>query len=80
MNSRLDSSRSYTRSPARGRFFARLIALAYLPAAVVPVGLTNAGLPVGMQIIAPHLEDRTATDVARQIERTIGGYQPPPLG
>jgi amidase len=51
---------------------------AYLPAAVGPVGLTAAGLPVGMQVIAPHLEDRTAIDVARHIERAVGGYQAPP--
>src|SRR5438552_13985391 len=43
MNSRLDSSRSYTRSPARGRFFARLIALASLAAAVaLPAATSNA--------------------------------------
>ena len=51
----------------------------YLPAAVVPVGSTRDGLPVGLQIIAPFLEDRTAIDVARHIERLLGGYQQPPL-
>lgn len=51
----------------------------YLPAAVAPVGRTAAGLPVGMQIIAPYLEDRTAIDVARHLERLLGGYLVPPL-
>ncbi len=37
----------------------------YLPAVAVPVGLTRAGLPVGIQVTAPLLEDRTAIDVAR---------------
>src|SRR5262245_7214268 len=51
----------------------------HLPAAVVPVGTTRDALPVGLQIIAPFLEDRTAIDVARHIEPLLGGYQPPPL-
>ena len=52
---------------------------AYLPAAVVPVGRTSDGLPVGMQVVAPYLEDRTAIDVARQIERLLGGYAEPTI-
>jgi amidase len=52
----------------------------YLPAAVAPVGLTDDGLPVGVQIIAPYLEDRTAIDLARQLERICGGFRPPTLG
>jgi amidase len=51
----------------------------YLPAAVAPVGLSTHGLPVGVQIIAPYLEDRTAIDVARHIEHTVGGFRPAPL-
>lgn len=57
-----------------------LAAGSYLPAVSVPVGLTRGGLPVGMQVIAPYLEDRTAIDVARQIERCLGGFQAPPFG
>jgi amidase len=56
-----------------------LAGAAYLPAAVVPAGRTAGGLPVGVQVIAPHLEDRTAVDVARHIERLLGGYAEPPL-
>jgi amidase len=48
-----------------------------LPARVVPVGLTNEGLPVGMQIIGPYLEDATPIDVAAKIEETLGGFRPP---
>jgi len=51
----------------------------HLPAAVVPVGSTRDALPVGLQIIAPFLEDRTAIDVARHIEHLLGGYQQPLL-
>jgi amidase len=48
-----------------------------LPATVVPVGLTNEGLPVGMQIIGPYLEDATPIDVAAKIEEILGGFRPP---
>jgi amidase len=52
--------------------------LTYLPATVVPVGLTAAGLPVGIQIVGPYLEDRTTLAVARCIEELLGGFVPPP--
>lgn len=57
-----------------------LIGSAYLPSTAVPVGRTSAGLPVGMQVVAPYLHDRTAIQVAEWIgEATSGGYQPPPI-
>jgi amidase len=56
-----------------------LAGAAYLPAAVAPVGRTAAGLPVGIQIVAPYLSDRTAVDVARRIADVTGGYQKPPV-
>jgi amidase len=56
-----------------------LAGAAYLPAAVAPVGRTATGLPVGMQIVAPYLNDRTAVDVARRIADVTGGYRRPPV-
>ena len=55
-----------------------LATLTYLPATVVPVGRTASGLPVGIQIVGPHLEDRTPLAVGRLIEELIGGFTPPP--
>jgi amidase len=55
-----------------------LATVAYLPATVVPVGRTSAGLPVGIQIVGPYLEDRTTLAVARCIEELLGGFMPPP--
>ena len=55
-----------------------LATLTHLPATVVPVGHTAAGLPVGVQIVGPHLEDRTTLAVARQVEELLGGFIPPP--
>ncbi|MGH9058715.1 MAG: amidase family protein, partial [Acidimicrobiales bacterium] len=56
-----------------------LIGMAYLPSTVVPVGRTTAGLPVGVQVVGPYLEDRTCLRVAAALERLCGGYSPPPL-
>lgn len=55
-----------------------LVTVAYLPASVAPIGLGANGLPVGIQIVAPYLEDRTAIDFARRLSEVIGGYQTPP--
>jgi amidase len=54
------------------------ISAAYLPAASVPVGVTKAGLPVGLQVVGPYLEDRSVVDVARRVAEVVGGYLPPP--
>jgi amidase len=48
-----------------------------LPATVVPVGLTNERLPVGMQIIGPYLEDATPIDLAAKMEELLGSFRPP---
>ncbi|HQZ35194.1 MAG TPA: amidase family protein [Ilumatobacteraceae bacterium] len=56
-----------------------LIGSAYLPSTSVPVGRTADGLPVGMQVVAPFLHDRTAIQVGEWIGEVVGGYQPPPL-
>ena len=52
--------------------------VAYLPAACVPAGFTEAGLPVGLQIVGPYLEDRTVLAAAAAIEEVLGGFTPPP--
>jgi amidase len=52
--------------------------VSYLPASTAPVGLTAAGLPVGIQIIGPYLGDRTTIAVAGMVENLLGGFRPPP--
>jgi len=49
-----------------------------LPATAIPLGLAD-GLPVGVQIVGPFLEDRTPLKLAELIEREFGGFVPPPL-
>jgi len=58
--------------------WAGVIGMAYLPGTVAPVGRTPEGLPVGLQIVGPYLEDRTPIDVARRLADLIGGFEPPP--
>ena len=58
--------------------WAGVFGMAYLPAAVAPAGRTRTGLPVGLQIVGPYLEDRTPIDVARRLADVIGGFEPPP--
>jgi len=36
------------------------------------------GIACGVQIIGPHLEDRTVLAFAAGIEREFGGFVPPP--
>ena len=49
-----------------------------LPATVAPVGLSESGLPVGIQIIGASFEDRTTIAFAKGLSKLIGGFVPPP--
>jgi len=55
-----------------------LIGSAYLPVTVPPIGRTADGLPVGIQVVAPYLHDRTSLAFARCMTDVLGGYEPPP--
>ena len=48
--------------------------LAGVPGISVPCGKTNAGLPVGMQILAPHFGEGRVLQVARAFEKA-GGFE-----
>lgn len=48
------------------------------PATAAPVGRTKDGLPVGLQIMGPFLEDGTTLDIAAKIAEVTGGFVPPP--
>jgi amidase len=49
-----------------------------LPATAIPIGFAPDGLPIGVQIVGPMLEDRTPLKLAELIEREFGGFVPPP--
>ncbi|MEO6019679.1 MAG: amidase family protein [Knoellia sp.] len=55
-----------------------LAALAHLPSLVLPAGRTHEGLPVGLQVIGPHLSDRSLLRFAALAEPVLGGYVAPP--
>ena len=48
------------------------------PAAVVPVGRSPEGLPIGVQIVARPFEDETALGIASIVDCAFG-YRPPPM-
>jgi amidase len=50
-----------------------------LPATVVPVGLGDDGLPIGVQIVGPYLHDHTTIQAAHQIATLRGGCPRPAL-
>ncbi len=50
-----------------------------LPATVAPIGRTDEGLPVGVQIIGPYLEDRTTIAFARALaDARLAAFEAPP--
>jgi amidase len=50
-----------------------------LPSTAIPTGFAPDGLPVGVQIVGPWLEDRTPLRLAELIEREFGGFKPPKM-
>lgn len=58
--------------------WASIATLLGLPSTAAPIGRAPEGLPYGMQIIGPYLEDRTTLRFAELIEQEFGGFTPPP--
>ena len=59
--------------------WAGLATAAGLPATVAPIERTSTGLPIGVQIIGPYLEDHTPIRFAQLLEQAFGGFVPPVL-
>jgi amidase len=49
----------------------------HLPASTAPLGLSRAGLPIGVQIVGPQYGDHTTIEVARLLEKSWQGFVPP---
>jgi amidase len=47
------------------------------PATVAPAGLSESGLPAGLQIVGPYLEDATSIRFAALLAKEIGGFRAP---
>jgi amidase len=54
-----------------------IVGMAYLPSTATPLGVNAAGLPVGVQVVGPHLADRRTIDVAGRLAQIIGGFSRP---
>jgi amidase len=61
-------------------FWPGLVAGFHLPVTVVPIGLTKAGLPIGVQISGPIYGDRTTLMAASLFEQAGYAFRPPTLG
>ena len=59
-------------------FWAGYSGMAYLPSTVAPAGLTEAGLPCGVQIIGPQYGDLLCIDMAKRLEKEFAAFQAPP--
>jgi Asp-tRNA(Asn)/Glu-tRNA(Gln) amidotransferase A subunit family amidase len=58
--------------------FSQWLNLTGFPGASVPVGLSNEGLPIGVQVIGRPYEDELVLAVAEAIEQACGPWQAPP--
>jgi Asp-tRNA(Asn)/Glu-tRNA(Gln) amidotransferase A subunit family amidase len=50
-----------------------------LPSTAIPTGFAPDGLPVGVQMVGPWLEDPTPLKLAELIEREFGCFVPPKM-
>lgn len=57
-------------------YWAGLTGVSYLPSTVVPTGLDNQGLPIGVQIVGREMGDLHTIEFARKVHQEIGGFVP----
>jgi amidase len=62
----------------RQALYPSLASLSGHPATAFPVGLTEGGLPIGLQAVGPYLEDRTPIRFAGLVAEAFGGVPPHP--
>jgi amidase len=58
-------------------FWISFATLTGLPATVFPAGISGTGLPVGLQVIGPYLEDATPIFLAGKLAEIAGGIRHP---
>ncbi len=69
-----DGARSYFELPV----WMTMGSFSGCPATVCPAGRTPDGLPVGVQILGPYMEDATTLKLAALLDEFTGGFRPPP--
>ncbi|KAK0083794.1 hypothetical protein PV325_008224 [Microctonus aethiopoides] len=50
-----------------------------LPTCQIPLGLDSEGLPVGIQVVAAPYQDHLCIAVAKELEKSFGGWVPPSI-
>jgi amidase len=58
-------------------FWAGLSCVSYLPSTVLPTGLGEAGLPIGIQVIGAEMQDLKTIRFAQLIDQQLNGFVPP---
>lgn len=58
--------------------YTAILNVAELPVTQVPLGLNEAGIPVGVQVVSVRDNDHVTIAVARYLEGVFGGWVPPP--
>lgn len=48
-----------------------------LPATTIPLGLSSEGLPIGIQVVANHNNDRLCLALAEELDKAFGGWVEP---
>jgi amidase len=68
-------------APYRGiLFWAGLATMPHLPSVAIPIGHTDDGLPVGVQLIGPKWSDHKIISIGEEISSVLGQrFTPPPL-
>ncbi len=57
-------------------YWAGLTGVSYLPSTVVPTGLDERGLPIGVQIVGREMGDLHTIEFARIVHEQLGGFVP----
>lgn len=70
-----EGKRPYIQNAA---YWISMASLSGLPATVAPIGQTDGGLPVGIQILAPMWEDATSIEFAALLSEVSDGFIAPP--
>jgi aspartyl-tRNA(Asn)/glutamyl-tRNA(Gln) amidotransferase subunit A len=67
------------RAPSNQADFTALASIAGLPALSIPAGTDADGMPVGVQLIGAHGNDAGLIELARRLEKHLGGFVPPAI-
>lgn len=60
-----------------GLAYPSIATVAGQPATAFPAGQSRAGLPVGLQVVGPYLEDLTPLRLVALLSAELGGFRPP---